>query len=397
MAGAAVLAAALTDHAAHPYSLWINGVDFIRPASVLGNTWAAPLDDVEVTHAAPGQVSAMTFVVEDPQNEITINVGDVVRLENQVTGDAEFYGWVDTPATTTDLGVGKRITVSAIGAEALLDWSRLTVDTVYSGDRMDTILSDVFARATWGAPGAHWANFTQGAMDPGNAEFPLGSLGTMAPWVTPLTLKAGTLRQVIAALFTACAPRLAANVGSPQGGLFATVDFRLGIRVWLYGSAAYQVPADYRALWSIKNAGVAVDGIMEAVEHTVDGGNVTRAVYIVGGNAAGTGLVTDGTGIPGRIDTITNTDLTTAGDRDAYGATYLAGKAEVAKGSLELVDWTPQSGVYAGGNIYLTNTILGFVVKPQKIAQLRRRYHGSGRQDVSVTYGIAAPSYVDAA
>ena len=72
MPNAAVVAAALTDHSAHPFALWVGGVDWIKQPGVAGNLFGVPLDSIEVTENGPGGVSSLRCSVEDPLNVLPL-------------------------------------------------------------------------------------------------------------------------------------------------------------------------------------------------------------------------------------------------------------------------------------------------------------------------------------
>jgi hypothetical protein len=61
MALGAVTAAALTDHSARAYGLYVNGLDLIKQPSVPG--YGVPIDSIHVREAGPGGVSSMSFTV----------------------------------------------------------------------------------------------------------------------------------------------------------------------------------------------------------------------------------------------------------------------------------------------------------------------------------------------
>jgi hypothetical protein len=96
MALGAVLAAALTDHSAHPFSLLIAGLDVIRQPGVQGNAYGVELSTIQVTEAAAGGVSTLSFVIDDPLNVVGLSEGQPVLFQDNARNEPEFLGFVET-------------------------------------------------------------------------------------------------------------------------------------------------------------------------------------------------------------------------------------------------------------------------------------------------------------
>ncbi|HET7031105.1 MAG TPA: hypothetical protein VFI34_11385, partial [Candidatus Limnocylindrales bacterium] len=120
MATAAVLATALTTHAAKARGLFVSGVDVLYEPSAPGSMgYAVPIESVQVHEDGPGGVSSLSFTIEDYALRVELTDGAEVRFEDLVRGVPVFRGWVqhwdETPRAG---GVGRDFRVIARGAES---------------------------------------------------------------------------------------------------------------------------------------------------------------------------------------------------------------------------------------------------------------------------------------
>lgn len=377
MAGVAVLAAALTNHAAHAKSLFVNGIDVLKQPGTPGNRFGVPIGSITVDEAGPGGVSSMIFTLQDPGAVWTFSQGDEVRYENHVTGKPTFRGWVTTPTVVSDFGAqGRSITVQCTGVEAILDWTVVPAVTFAAGLMVDAVQS-LCAQASWGAPGIRPFSDSP-AVSSGSQAFPLSSFQN-AIILAPVTTPAGTLRAAIQFL---CDVSRGSIIGNETGSRFyVTVDFWLGLRGWI-GLVPADHPADYVDMTVT---------IPEGAQHTVDGGSVIHGVLVIGGNAAGSGLVPDGTGIPGAITTLADSTILTRADRDARAFALLAGATAELSGSLAQLDFAPAVDVHPGSLLSLTSPNTG-ATGDYTIMGVSKSFNPSGRENWSVTYGALPPS-----
>jgi hypothetical protein len=123
---------------------------------------------------------------------------------------------------------------------------------------------------------------------------------------------------------------------------------------------------------------------------------VIRGVQVAGGNAAGSGVVMDGTGRPGPISTLSDAAILTEDDKRGRAFAIMGPTAIEARGTFRLGDYAIGAGVHAGSPLALTDARTG-ATGTYTIGELVRRWNDSNRQDVAVTYGNPAPSFVDRA
>src|SRR5437764_337656 len=95
-------------------SLCIDGLDVLRNPTSTGNTFAVPIESIQVIEAGPGQVSGLSFVIEDPQGEVSIVAGQYVLFMDNVLDMPIFAGWVASYDVSA-FGVGRAIKVECDG------------------------------------------------------------------------------------------------------------------------------------------------------------------------------------------------------------------------------------------------------------------------------------------
>lgn len=386
MALGGIIGAALTTPAAHPWSLTLDGLDVIKKPGAAGNGYGTPIEGVEVTEAAPGRVSGMVWTIDDPAAELTITAGAFVVLWDHTNDVPAFAGFLMTP-TFRPSGVGRLIDCRAIGIEAILDWAILPAFTPPAVTFLETAIQAAVAQAAMPAsvPGLNVATAASSSQ-----ATPIGSNGL---GVTPSgAISGGTLRAVIQAMIDRRTPAIL----PPDGvAVLFTIDFYGGLRVYRRRNGTpTDVPSDYATLTVTDTAAGAIAA--SNLEHTVDMAGTIRGVAVVGGNAAGTGVVMDGTGEPGPIELLTDAAILTDDDKRNRAWAVMAPSTSSARGSFDLVDTTIAAGVHAGSPLVLTDAQTG-ATGTYNLGELVRTYTGSGRQNVKVTYGNPAPSFVDRA
>lgn len=407
MALGPVLAAALTNHGAHPYGLYVGGLDVIAPT---GAGYGVDVTTISLTEAAPDAVSSMAFTVQDPTSQVALPVeGSEVAFFDLANDWILFRGSVET----VDLmprygGNGRDIAVTATGIEAWLDWAVLqndyTVNNVSLREDVDFLLNGGpgITRPTFESPvrcmvdpaGAAGSSFDQ----PTAPDYPVGfglqtgniQLGAVVPAGTTMR---EALRQVVAA------HGYQSIAADPTLGFeeYITLDFWFGLRMWngdgtsASSTYTYQVPTDYPTLTiSDTTAGTHATG---ALSYTIDYGDEVHDVYVKGANAAGSGYFSDGTGQRGR-QAVVNADSTDAtGARQAASA-YFAERVVGTRGTLTLTDWAPDDQYRAGSLLVITDANVGLSGSTFRIFDISKSFLSNGRQTWSVSFGGPRPSGV---
>lgn len=373
MALGAVLAAALTDHSARAFGLYVGGVDMIRQPGVQGNGYGVPIGTVTIDERAPGQVSSMSFVISDPLSVTSVLEGADVRFVNLTKDVIEFAGWVDT-ASIAAVGPGRRITVQCVGIESVLDWMIVPSVTIPS----NTLLPDAAqmiasAAVPIGVP-LQWA---QGSTYDATIQVSSGIS------VNALTITNQTLRQALDTLS-------AAGLSAYPGGfsIFATVTFYGGL--WYDGPSSNIAPYPFTPL---VQQYVSTSGPVYPADptHSPLQGDSIRSVYVVGGNAAGTGLFTDGSGVPGRTALVEDSSILTAAAAAAAASASMGSSGASVTGSFSLEAFSQIAGRDNAVRVFswfiLTNPQLGLSLYGVRAQVVSKRYNDSGTEEWTVTYG----------
>src|SRR6186997_225679 len=107
MPNAAVIAAALTDHSAHPWGLFVGSSDVIGMTS---------LETIRLTEEGPGGVSSMEFTIDDPGKAVSIVDGAEVSFWDLTGNVVYFRGTVASWTARPEFGgQGRTITVECDG------------------------------------------------------------------------------------------------------------------------------------------------------------------------------------------------------------------------------------------------------------------------------------------
>lgn len=380
MAVAAILAAALTDHSARSKGLYLDGLDVIVAPGT--RSYGVPIETIEVEENGPGGVSAMQFAIDDPLKLVTVAEGMAVRYVDLVNDYTIFDGWVSHWDVVPDFGQqGRTIVVSCDGVEILLDWAKVVGTFTFPVGSSGAAAAQALVAACSSGP---IRAFVSSAVQSTQAQ-PIAS----NPQLTvDVTTGGKSLRECLRDVLSACTQ----STGGTSTGSTFTLDFDFGLRVWTV-PLGLELPLDWGQL-TLSDVGA---NNPEGLTASIDTSPVIRAVYITGGNAAGTGWVTDGTGLPGET-VIGPTDATilTAEARQAAGAAYLAQFAVTIRGTLTLQDRAPATTVHAGGRLNLTNAAAGLAASAPdtsyRIGSIRKRFLPSTRETWEITYGGLAPS-----
>lgn len=389
MALGPVVAAALTDHSARTRALWVGGVDVISQPGTAANRYATLIDSILVTENGPGQVSSMQFQVDDPGKALTFTEGMEVIFQDLVRDTPIFRGWLAN-AEAVMTGLGRVWILDVDGPEILLDWMKVSALSFAAGaaDFQAAVLSVVAQAAQPGGGIALRAFGDPTGLGDSTQATPVG----LAPYGTlvPVDVPSGTLRQALEALSSAYV-----SSGSPRHRVAATVDFYLGLRM----AEITQADATWSGNvldWADLIVGQTGTYVTASLRHAESYGETLHQVLILGGNAAGSGLVSDGSGLPGDVAFVQDATSTSATIRDGIAQNLLAARGVKVRGSFDLED-TPNIGA-PGSEIHpmmraeITNTAIpGLLSTRYPIMQIRKRFRPS-TELWTVSYGGHPPS-----
>lgn len=387
MAVAAVLAAALTNHAARSRGLYVGGVDVTFEPGSGGNRYGVAIESIVVTESGPGGVSSMTFTIDDPLIEVAIEDGLGVRYEDLGRETTTFLGFVQAFSIEPGFGgQGRTIRVTAVGVEAVLDWAKVATTLVYDPAgailySLNDVIQGIVANAVGLGPIRALSGY--GAIN-SNQEGPIVS--GLGPVSSLLTIPAGTtVREAIRLAWQS----LGFGIGSIGAqDLMWTVDFTYGLRVWTTSPLGLERPDDYGTETIVDTALSAA--VAESLSYAWDAAGVVRGVIVIGTGVTVT--VGDGSGKPGLIATLRDPALTTAAMATSAGVAYLNGFSPTVRGSYSRTDREPDAAIHAGGRVVISDTAAGLSTKPLRIMQVRKTFNGSNREDWTIAFGGLPPS-----
>jgi hypothetical protein len=370
-----------------PVSLFVDSLDVLKEPGTATNRYGVPLDSIIVTENGPGNVSSMSFTIEDPSSAVTVANGDTVLYYDHTNSLPEFRGFVQS-FTVSVFGTGRRWEITATGVEALLDWMVLPLDVTFaSGTEAYAAVQSLAAQAT-GVGVALNTAAASGAGFGSAIATPVGKLDSSPPTLSAaVTVTAGTtLREAIRQI----SDNLTGGLNPATQPIFATVDFWLGLRYfgWAIGVSDY---ADLTIVDTVTGPIQAAD-----LAHESDAGGVVRGVYVKGGNAAGSGPVSDGSGLPGQWATLEDSTLLTGDARDIAARAYLADKAQSVRGTFARETFTDTSTtsahIQAGAFVTLTDAQVGLSAASYRIFSISKRYFGARLETWTIAYGGMPPS-----
>lgn len=394
---AAAIAAALTDHSAHPYSLEVGSLDVLKEPNAPG--WGVSVDTIEVTEAGPGAVSSMTFVIDDPEQSITISgpLGVLFKANDGASPETIYFrGWVDGVDVVPAFGgQGRLITVRCSGIEQLLDWFIVptsfsmgfaTLLTKYVGILAQTFAPLLQRTGTDAGTAMVLAPWTRN----GSFNYPMGNLVRPAEpaWAlnffSTWTGSGTTLRNSILDLAAHCSYFDSVTAASDhQGvGILLTVDWWYGLRLWEDNPALQ--PDDYTTLTVTDT--YAGTNVAANLRYAQDFAGVNRSAYVIGSGGTDYGVTSDGSGIVGRMlfinDSLVTSDAVARaralGSMDEDSATY--------RGDFLLENFTPPTTVHAGSLISITDAATSLSAT-HRITEIHKTFLPNGLQNWNVTFG----------
>jgi hypothetical protein len=398
VAGAAVLATALTTHAARFAGLFVGNVDVLDdPTSA--NRYGVTYDSISVTEQGPNGVSSMSFTIDDPLMLITVSVGMEVRFQRGLGTEfvPDFLGYVQSYGIRPAFGMqGRSIEVEAVGIEAVLDWALIAGDLVIPAGLEYYTAVQMLVALSVGA--GELRAFVDPAVGPLNASdgYPLGKAGAGAFLTLGFTVTAGTslreaIRQVIANL-----NKIGLGIPGTADVFdgFTTVDFFRGLRMW--GSTSGSGYGNMTV-----NDTTGVDMYAEGLAYDTDASGVVRGVFVLG--VGFSVLLMDGSGIQGPISYLTDDKADTAAKVLASAQTYLDDFAVGTRGSFRLEDRDPSGPsmitIHPGSGLDLTDTripVASAVPNLLLVGTIEKTYPGETSQTWTVSFGGMPPSLVNA-
>jgi hypothetical protein len=394
MPGGAVVAAALTDHSARDRSLWVAGLDVLKQPGATANGFGVDPSSVEVVERYPGQVSSMSFVIDDPQAQVTISDTAEVRFHDHTTDMPLFVGFVDTWSSQPAFGgLGRVISVTCVGIEIILDWAVIPEDVTFApASSLGTVIQSLVARAVYTGE----IRALAGSSGLSDIAKPLGNnvmLTFISSVSAPFEVTGGTtLREAI---------RQAAAVGTqPPIDPFplpftaqVTVDWWKGLRAELNSGSGHAIGYDDRTTLTLSTS---TGQRPSNLDYRVDGGP-TRAVYVKGASAGGTGLVTDGSGRLGQVAYLEDETSDGADALVSVAAAYLADKSATVRGSVTAETVTP-SDYNSTSEFYRPGCTLDLTDPSVSVSgtfmttEVRKTFNRDGTENWGVAFGGVPPS-----
>lgn len=378
-------------------ALWIDGLDVLKNSAT---SYGVPIESISLTEAAPGQVSSLSFTIEDPTGAIKVTDAAFVRFYD-ITRDLPLFTGFVASTTPVALGIGRAIEVECVGIEIVLDWW-------YSP--ATSLTGMTFAMAV--------QHIIAGAMRSGSVQVGVGYTGLTASSITsnppgPVsagywgvgsgsTAPAGTVRQALQSVIDTffANPPFILSWSQPF-----TIDFRGYLRVAdnLTELQPFYVPY-YAALgWNVneyvKTLTLPTSGTPSETEASIDSSGAVRAVYVTG-TGAGSGIVTDGTGKPGPVAAVSDSNSTSADARISIGGSYIHRQGVSIAGSVTVEEFLDVGSVgserRASMLLYLTDPNLGVVANPAAINAIEKTFLPNGKEIWRISFGavVAASNYV---
>lgn len=394
---AAVIATQLTDHAVRYKYLKIGGTDVLNKYSGSAYGYSVRRETIDLTEEGPGGVSSLHFTIADPLVQVTLVDGQDVEFWDITRNRPLFLGFIQT-FEINPTAVGREIAVTCIGIECLLDWLIVPNLTILAGTRLSAAIQSAY----YNSSGMGWPlrAFTQpyGSEDYGHQDTPIAAI-TDGSLQYDVVFEGQSLRQ-------ACTDLIVASdtwVTGAAGG-YVTIDFYSGLRL-MNGNAAgvegiltMSPQADMDSMSIFDGAAASYPYLTsDNVKFRLDSGGVVRGVYVKGANAAGSGLVSDGTGIPGPIQYISDDTSTTAAIRNAIALDYLGGFSQATRATeafspiptanLDAFNYRPGSYVFK----HVDSQVMG-ATTIFSLFRIHKRFDAYDMEHWTVDYGGNAPS-----
>lgn len=369
------------------FTLTLDGLQVLKNPSAGGNTFGVPIDSVQLEEAGFGQVDSLTFELDDPVGELSVAEGMAVLMWDHTAGLPLFRGRLDSWGAVA-WGVGRRITIGCIGVQSWLDDQYLPALTLAIGTDIEAGFQALVAASV--GCGGFYPNCAI-ATSSSSRDKPIGiGLGPTITTSTAWTWAGGSLRQGL----QAWADFVTADVLDWESfaRIKVTIDQHGGLRVIRCPhDPTVTLPSTTDLFGPIIDKAFG-NHAPANTSHGVNASGAVHAVYVKSSTPAGTGLVSDGSGLPGRTAVITDNNSTTGALRDAIGRAYLGQQSVVAAGSVDaeyagLGPGTPGAEDRAYGTVLLTDPQAGVNGVGFYMSSISKRFVANGDEVWSIEYG----------
>jgi hypothetical protein len=360
--------------------LTLDGVDVLKNPTTTGNTFGASIESIALSEAGPGQVSRLSFTLDDPAGEVGLQEGASVWFMDLARDVPLFAGWVESFEPTA-WGLGRTVDVSCVGIEIVLDWRYVPTAITFSATTTAATAIQSLAEAAIGIGVPLRVGAT--SIGPSTLALPIGGLNSSLN--VPATVGPGTLRQCLIDYLRAVVAAFGTTVLKDWQ---VTVDFRGGLRVqWVDATTGAWTPSDYAAINVSAVAGILPSG----TRHRTNSTGASRQVYVSGGNAAGTGVVAGGSSRPGPVAVLSDPNSLDATYLQIAGGAYLAANGTTIAGEVTVDDGLNVQVVgserRAGMQLTLTDPNLGLTNYTAPIVQIDKTFAPSGVETWTIRYG----------
>lgn len=350
-----VLATQIQTVASRPFSLYVNSEDVIAPIGSLNR--GVPLDSISITEAGANSPGSMTFRIDDPVKGFSLAPAADVVLWDRVQNVPLFGGYLLTRSLQPDFGQqGRSMDCVCTDYSPLLDLRLVPSFATPAG------ISDQAAIA------ALVGNFG------GELIASSATVSIVDSSLPALSFIGLTLRQAIEKVAAAADPNAVYWLDSLK-------------RLWYTNASSLTAPY---VLSDAPTAGQRAPQNLTA--ETED--RVVNAVYVRGGNNAGSGWVRDAASIAlvrrEYQDYLDEPDSDTAAKRNSYGAAFLGRSGSVVRGSFDIDN---ADGWHPGQLVTITNAALGISGNVYQIAAVTSTFlGGGGARQYHVEFGALSKS-----
>ena len=387
---AASLNAGLT---ARRKGLYLDGLDVLKQGTAQVNPAS-----LKLTMAGAGQVSRLVFTLRDPDKLLTPREGQWVRFVDFASDQPLFVGWVENIRYDV-LGIGRSYEISCVGAEAVLDWMYVPSMTfaAFGPTVADAAQSLCAAATAIGAP----LNVASLSTSGSKIANPVAGVLMAFQASSAITSPAGSLRRALEYTVNAM---FATGYGDPETArtvaMSVTVDRWWGLRIWApraVGTSGIVTAGGFgdHSTFDINTATPGQRPSTPSIGYSQT--DTPRGVYVRGSGVSA--LVTDGTGIPGRIASITDPG-TTAAQVQAAGIAWLARQGPLLTGSFVLEGFGlggPSVQLDALSPVLYTDTVLGLSGVSTYITSLTIVWSPSDETTWDISFGatlVSAAAYL---
>lgn len=402
MAGAGVIATQLTDQSVVTDRLTLDGLDFLDR----GGAFGVPIESIRVVEEGPGGVSSMSFTINDPLVEATFASNAWVEFWDVTHDRPRFAGMVQS-FEIIPTAVGRTIEVECQGIEAALDWMMVPYLQIFAGTHLAAGVQAIIANAT--GVGIPLRAFTQpsGSEDYGSQAYPIAGIFPGFPATEyEIIIEGQSVREAVGMLIAAC------NTWYTGGGAYLSIDFYSGVRlyngngpnsVYSPGILTASPSSDMDDMYLLPGH---AEWTSTMTRFLVNPGGIFRAVYIKGGIARttgydpiGSGLVSDGSGIPGPVAYITDDSSVTDTIRDAIGRDYLGAQSQSVRASATYApmnsDTLTTDNIRPGSHFWAMadSQVMGADTRFM-LFSITKTFRPGGFEDWTVSFGGFAPSAV---